>query len=192
NLFLFFGADHDVAIGGVDILAAVPAQGRHPAVTHHVEIAAGVDTEFTQALIQLFRRECPLFGKPIKAQIFKPHKPSGDNADNQTRGNEFRRTVTLSGSAPEGREMLSDDFQQLHIKDQCRVRSDAATGTALTVGELVGNVQAPLGTHGHQLQRFGPAGDHTVYGKVDRLAAVLGRVEYSTVNQGAVVMGFYP
>src|SRR5690606_555219 len=135
---------------------------------------------------------CHRVSIPVYMHYCNPHKHTDVIADNHTRGNEFRRTVTLSGSAPEGREMLSDDFQQLHIKDQCRVRSDAATGTALTVGELVGNVQAPLGTHGHQLQRFGPAGDHTVYGKVDRLAAVVGRVEFSIVNQGAVVLGFYP
>src|SRR5690606_10025652 len=46
----------------------------------------------------------------------------------------------------------SEDVQQLHVKHQGTVGPDGATGAALAVGQLVGNMQAPLGAHRHQLQ----------------------------------------
>src|SRR5690606_40465076 len=55
----------------------------------------------------------------------------------------------------------SEDVEQLHLEHQRAVGAYGAAGAALPVGQLVGNVQAPLGAHRHQLQGLGPAGDRS-------------------------------
>ena len=56
------------------------------------------------------------------------------------------------------------------------------------VSQFARHVQAPFAAGIHQLQGFGPAGDHAANRKFCRLAALVGAVEHSAVDQGAVVV----
>src|SRR5574344_1176652 len=78
--------------------------------------------------------------------------------------------------------------QQLDIKHQRAVRRDT-THSLTTVGQFAWHIQAPLAAYRHQLQGFGPAGNHAGYRKLGGLATLVRAVKYGAVNQGTEVMG---
>src|SRR5690606_4955836 len=120
--------------------------------------------------VEFFGSESPGFAEAIDTQIFKPHrssKKSGECAATRAAGVNHRRRAS------------SEDVEQFHIKNQGGVGRDTGTCAALTIGQVVGNVETPLGTHWHELQGFGPTGNHAIHGKVDGLAAIVRSEEHT-------------
>ena len=77
---------------------------------------------------------------------------------------------------------------QLYIKKEGGIRPDFWRRPALSVGEAGRDDQLPLRTDRHELQRFLPAFNHTIYWKADRLAAAVRTVELRAVDESAAVM----
>ena len=98
-----------------------------------------------------------------------------------------KQTATLGSPSVSIKPAGSQDVQQLHFEYQGGVRRDG-TGTACAVGQILRNVELPLGANRHQLQRFYPTGDHASYREFGRLAAGDGAVEHATVGEGTVVV----
>src|SRR4051812_42994683 len=62
-------------------------------------------------------------------------------------------------------------LQQLDLKEERLVRPDVSTGTAFAVREGGGDIEHPLRTFLHELQRLGPSFDDPIHRKFRRLAA---------------------
>src|SRR5580700_2110996 len=78
---------------------------------------------------------------------------------------------------------------QFDFKDEGCVGTDAATRAApRAIGKFRGNKKLPLGSNGHELQRFGPTLDHTADGKCGRLAALVGAIEFGVVEECTLVV----
>mmetsp|Transcript_16119 Transcript_16119/g.42593 ORF Transcript_16119/g.42593 Transcript_16119/m.42593 type:complete len:202 (+) Transcript_16119:108-713(+) len=88
------------------------------------------------------------------------------------------------------RDLVALDFQQLHLEDKCRTTGDLATGTAVAVGEIGGDVHLPLVALHHELHGLGPALDDLVGSKGRRIAALVGGVELRAIDQRARVVRF--
>src|SRR5713101_3703462 len=73
--------------------------------------------------------------------------------------------------------------QQLHFKNQRRVRTNIPARASLRVSQRRGNEQLPLRSHRHQLQRFCPALDHSIYRKRCRLATLIRAIEFRAVDE---------
>src|SRR6266849_4008649 len=78
--------------------------------------------------------------------------------------------------------------QQLHLKNQRGVRTNIPARASLRVSQRRGHEQLPLRSHRHQLQRFRPALDHSIYRKRCRLATLIGAVEFRAVDQSPTVV----
>src|SRR5690606_28163583 len=88
---------------------------------------------------------------------------------------------------------LHQDLQnrkQLDVEHQHAVRRNAADALG-TVSQFTRHIEAPFTANAHQLQRLGPASGHTANRELGRLAALVGAVEHSAVDQGAVVVSTY-
>jgi hypothetical protein len=79
-------------------------------------------------------------------------------------------------------------FEELDFEDEGFVRADVAACAAGAVGELGRDEETELGTFGHELDAFGPAGDDAVEGELDGLLALVGAVELRATDEGAGVV----
>ena len=68
--------------------------------------------------------------------------------------------------------------------------TDPLTGSALSITELIRDIEFVFRAYGHQLQTFGPTFDNTVEGELNRLAALVRTIENSTIDEGTLVMYF--
>src|SRR6266404_7022929 len=80
------------------------------------------------------------------------------------------------------------DGEQLYLEDKRCVRSDTTTVAPLTIGEVGGNEDLPLGTDRHQLESLGPAFDNSRYRQGRRLVALIGAVDLCPVEESAPVV----
>src|SRR3990167_9349693 len=96
--------------------------------------------------------------------------------------------VGANAFVPTGNQQVLQNVEQLDVEYQNAVRRDAANALS-AVSQFARHVQAPFAAGIHQLQGFGPAGDHATHGEFRSLAALVGAVEHSAVDQGAVVVG---
>src|SRR5262249_13794703 len=78
--------------------------------------------------------------------------------------------------------------ERLHLSPQRGAGPDERRLPAVAVGDLGRAVDLRAATHLHQLQRFGPAWDHTVERKLCRLVAIVRAVELGAVAQRAAVV----
>src|SRR5207249_4280867 len=83
---------------------------------------------------------------------------------------------------------LFHDVQELHVEDESCSRLDSWRGAAVTIGEVGRTDEPALAPDLHELQGFGPAGDHLVEREGRGLAAVDGAIEDRPVGERAVVM----
>ena len=81
-------------------------------------------------------------------------------------------------------------LDQLHIEDQGLVGADVAAGTARAVGEFGGDKKTVFGPFLHELNAFGPAGDHLVQREFDGLFAAIRAVKDGAVDEGAFIVDF--
>ena len=87
------------------------------------------------------------------------------------------------------RRLLVLDGQQLDVENQRRIRADLAARAAFAVSQIRRNVQLPLGSDRHQLQRLGPALDDLPDRERRGLAALVRAIELRAVDQRAAVVG---
>ena len=59
------------------------------------------------------------------------------------------------------------------------------------ISQLMRNIEPPLGTHVHQLQRFSPPRNDTVNWEFRRFATFVGAVEHSAINKRTVIVSAY-
>src|SRR5206468_11118008 len=78
-------------------------------------------------------------------------------------------------------------IHQLHFENQDRVWRNSWP-PLLAVGKICRNEKLKLGADLHQLERFSPTFDNASDWKRGWLAAFVGTVEFSAVNQGAAVV----
>ena len=68
---------------------------------------------------------------------------------------------------------LSENLDQFHIEYQGCVGWDVAAGTALAVGQIVGDEETEFGAFLHELDSFGPAGDDLTQTEIGGLTATV-------------------
>src|SRR5277367_6620705 len=78
---------------------------------------------------------------------------------------------------------------QLHVKNERLIGTNGpAARSARPISEIGGNVELPLRSNGHELQRLRPTLDHAADLKLGRLAALVGAVKLCSVDQPAAVI----
>ena len=82
-------------------------------------------------------------------------------------------------------------LDELYIEDECRIRRNAAAGTALSVCQTVGNEEAVFCPFAHELYALCPSGDDAVEGECGALSALVGGVEDGAVDESAFVVAFH-
>src|SRR2546429_469483 len=75
------------------------------------------------------------------------------------------------------------DGEQLNLEHESGIRTDRGARLARTVSQVRRNKELPLGSHGHQQQRFGPTLDDSANRKTRRLAALVRAVELRAVDR---------
>src|SRR6266576_3956083 len=80
------------------------------------------------------------------------------------------------------------DGEQLNLEHESGIRTDRGARLARTVSQVRRNKELPLGSHGHQQQRFGPTLDDSANRKTRRLAALVRAVELRAVDERAAIV----
>src|SRR5579864_727912 len=80
------------------------------------------------------------------------------------------------------------DPEQFHFEDQSAVGRDLRTGAVGTVGQVGWNGELELISHLHELESLRPTGYDRVQREADRLSTLNRTVEYSAIEQSAVVV----
>ena len=83
------------------------------------------------------------------------------------------------------------DSQQFDFEHQRAVWWNKRAGAIRSVGEVRRNLEFEFVTDFHELETFGPTGNHAIQGKTDGFAALDGAVEDRSVEQRAVIMDFH-
>src|SRR5579859_3791639 len=84
--------------------------------------------------------------------------------------------------------LLRLDRYQLDLKDQRCARSYVGTRAPIAICQIGRDEQLPLRSHGHQLQGFGPTLDDSIHPERDRLAALVGAVEFLAVDERPAIV----
>src|SRR5256885_748299 len=92
----------------------------------------------------------------------------------------FRSLRVSGGGIPDG--------NQFHLEDQGAVGPDRPARPALSVSELRGNHELPLGTNRHELNRLPPSLDDALYWKRRRFILLVGAVKLGAVHQCAPIV----
>ena len=87
--------------------------------------------------------------------------------------------------------LLAFDGKKFDFEDEGGKRSDLPSGPLPTVGELGRNGELPLRTNRHELQSFGPTGDHAADLKFRWLLALHRAIQHLSVNQAALLFHFH-
>src|SRR5919201_6105122 len=103
-------------------------------------------------------------------------------------GGRGRRRPPPNGIPATREARLLDDLEQLDLEDERRARLDLRRRAAVAVGGVRGTDEAALAADLHLLDAFGPALDHPVERKRDRLAALDRAVEHGAVRQRALIV----
>src|SRR5271155_1366324 len=104
-----------------------------------------------------------------------PRLEDGDWKWNQ-RCQQIARVAPRAAGLPESLFALNGD--QLHVKNERLIGTNRpAACSARSISEIGGNIELPLRSHGHELQRLSPTLDHAADLKLGRLAALVGVVE---------------
>jgi hypothetical protein len=82
-------------------------------------------------------------------------------------------------------------LEQFDIKDECLVGPDHTTRSAWSIGEVRWYEETDFSAGLDELEPLGPARDHPVQRKFDRLVALVGTVEFRAVEQSASVVHFH-
>src|SRR6266849_6725558 len=84
------------------------------------------------------------------------------------------------------------DRDELDVENESGIRANGrARGAAVAVSQIRGDKKLPLGADGHELNRFRPAFDDPADGNLQRLAALVGAVEFGIVHQRAAIVAEY-
>jgi hypothetical protein len=76
-------------------------------------------------------------------------------------------------------------------EDEGGVGWDVGAGTALSIGEVVGDVELEDGAFFHKLHTFGPAGDDLTQAELGGHTAAVAGVEDGAVDEGAIIVAAY-